>query len=181
MAFTETVRACTHETITPRCHSSLTDLFRYWQFLLYLFIGLTACELLLAPIPSLYNFYSPLIGYTGLSVEATLPLPQIISNERTRSCKGFRLSVLASWLAGDAMKMFWFFTASTEIPLAFKLCGIFQACCDAYLGWQYWSYGSGDSRFADHNVQLANLGSVSRPRTPGSLGTSLKEKEGRFE
>jgi hypothetical protein len=79
------------------------------------------------------------------------------------------------------MKMFWFFTASTEIPLAFKLCGIFQACCDAYLGWQYWSYGSGESRFTDNNVQLASLGSLSRPRTAGGLGTSLKEKDERFE
>ncbi|CRK46977.1 hypothetical protein BN1723_001252 [Verticillium longisporum] len=32
------------------------------------------------------------------------------------------------------MKVFWFFTASTEIPPAFKMCGIFQACCDSLLG-----------------------------------------------
>lgn len=54
------------------------------------------------------------------------------------------MSVLASWLAGDAMKMFWFFTSTTEIPWAFKLCGIFQACCDAFLGIQYLMYGSGE-------------------------------------
>lgn len=85
-----------------------------------------------------------LLGYIGLSVEATLPLPQIFANARLRSCKGFRVSVLASWLAGDAMKMFWFFTSTTEIPWAFKLCGIFQACCDAFLGLQYLMYGSGE-------------------------------------
>lgn len=85
-----------------------------------------------------------LLGYIGLSVEATLPLPQIFANARLRSCKGFRVSVLASWLAGDSMKMFWFFTSTTEIPWAFKLCGIFQACCDAFLGLQYLMYGSGE-------------------------------------
>lgn len=85
-----------------------------------------------------------LLGYIGLSVEATLPLPQIFGNARLRSCKGFRVSVLASWLAGDTMKMFWFFTSTTEIPWAFKLCGIFQACCDAFLGLQYLMYGSGE-------------------------------------
>jgi hypothetical protein len=151
------------------------DTLRYWQFLLYLFISLTVCELLLAPIPPLYNLYSPVTGYLGLSVEATLPLPQIISNERTKSCKGFRLSVLASWLAGDAMKIFWFFTATTEIPLAFKLCGIFQACCDVYLGYQYFSYGSGESIYGGYNVRLAGRGNLTMPRTP------LTEKDIRFE
>ncbi|KAJ4414845.1 hypothetical protein N0V82_007693 [Gnomoniopsis sp. IMI 355080] len=116
----------------------------YWQFLLYLFITLTALELILAPFTGLYAMYSVLLGYIGLSVEATLPLPQIFSNMRSRSCKGFRVSVLASWLAGDTMKMFWFFTSTTQIPWAFKLCGIFQACCDAFLGIQYLMYGGGE-------------------------------------
>jgi hypothetical protein len=94
-------------------------------------------------MPSIYAFYSAAIGYIGLSIEATLPLPQILSNHRSRSCKGFRVSVLASWIAGDIMKMFWFFTATSEIPLAFKLCGIFQMCCDLFLGVQYLMFGNG--------------------------------------
>ncbi|KAK1761031.1 hypothetical protein QBC47DRAFT_368877 [Echria macrotheca] len=115
----------------------------YWQFILSLFIGLTVCELILGPMRGIYPTYSAFIGYAGLSIEATLPLPQIMANAKLRSCKGFRVSVLASWLAGDAMKMAWFFTASTQIPLAFKICGIFQAACDAFLGVQYLMYGNG--------------------------------------
>lgn len=110
---------------------------------MYMFAGLIVCELLLGPVPSVYTLYSSLIGVVGLSIEATLPIPQILSNAQSRSCKGFRLSVLASWLAGDAMKIFWFFTATTEIPPVFKVCGIFQASCDAFLGVQYWMYGEG--------------------------------------
>lgn len=125
---------------------------RYWQFLLWLFIVLTALELALAPFRGLYASYSSLLGYIGLSVEATLPLPQIFANARSRSCKGFRVSVLASWLAGDAMKMFWFFTSVTEIPWAFKLCGMFQAGCDAFLGVQYLMYGSGEGKLKDEGV-----------------------------
>ncbi|KAK3378499.1 hypothetical protein B0H63DRAFT_249191 [Podospora didyma] len=113
----------------------------YWQFILFLFMGLTLAEVVLGPFSSVYPAYSTLIGYIGLSIEATLPLPQIFANSRSRSCKGFRVSVLASWLAGDAMKMFWFFTSTSQIPLAFKICGIFQACCDSFLGVQYWMYG----------------------------------------
>jgi len=41
------------------------------------------------------------------------------------------------------MKMFWFFTATSEIPWAFKLCGIFQMCCDLFLGAQYFVFGDG--------------------------------------
>ncbi|PMD52690.1 uncharacterized protein K444DRAFT_619402 [Hyaloscypha bicolor E] len=117
----------------------------YWQFLLYLFISLVALELLISPIPTLYALYSAGLGAIGLSVEATLPLPQILSNYKSRSCKGFRVSVIANWIAGDIMKMFWFFTATSEIPWTFKLCGIFQMCCDLFLGGQYFVYGDGEA------------------------------------
>jgi hypothetical protein len=106
-----------------------------------LFIGLVACELLLSPLPWVYQSYSPLIGLVGLSIEATQPNPQIIVNQRSRSSKGLRFSVLVSWLVGDTMKMFWFFTSTTSIPWAFKVCGMFQAFCDALLGVQYFMYG----------------------------------------
>lgn len=115
----------------------------YWQFILYLFIGLTVLELLLAPLRSVYALYSPLIGYLGLAVEATVPFPQMYANARTRSCKGFRPSIIISWIMGDCMKMYWFFTSPTEIPMAFKICGVFQAACDLFLGMQYLQYGTG--------------------------------------
>jgi len=117
----------------------------YWQFILSLFIGLTVCELILAPMHGLYPLYSSFVGYAGLAIEATLPLPPILAHQRVKSCKGFRFSVLISWLLGDAMKMAWFFTSSTTIPWAFKICGIFQAGCDTFLGIQYLMYGSGPS------------------------------------
>ena len=149
------------------------DLCRYWQFLLYLFITLTALELILSPISSLYAIYSTTIGYIGLSIEATLPLPQIFSNARSQSCKGFRLSVLASWIAGDFMKMFWFFTATSEIPWAFKLCGIFQMCCDMFLGGQYWVYGDGGgSTLKEHGMKMGN-------RTSNGMRTQVGEKDSR--
>lgn len=79
------------------------------------------------------------------------------------------MSVLASWLAGDAMKMFWFFTSTTQIPWAFKLCGIFQACCDAFLGIQYLMYGGGEQEHKlkaecplpfDHPMEMKTVLSV---------------------
>lgn len=69
------------------------------------------------------------------------------------------------------MKMFWFFTATSEIPLAFKLCGIFQMCCDSFLGVQYAMYGDGPGELGRKEyLEKAGLGigprGASRVRTP---------------
>lgn len=109
---------------------------------MYFASTLLVLELVLSRMPGLYATYSDTIGYIGLAVEATLPLPQILVNVRSRSCKGLRLSVLASWVGGDSMKLIWFFTATTEIPWSFKISGMFQASCDFFLGAQYLVYGA---------------------------------------
>lgn len=42
------------------------------------------------------------------------------------------------------MKMGFFFLSDVnKVPWAFKMCGVFQACCDAGLGVQYLIYGDG--------------------------------------
>lgn len=42
------------------------------------------------------------------------------------------------------MKMGFFFLSDPgKVPWAFKMCGIFQAICDAGLGVQYYVYGNG--------------------------------------
>lgn len=149
-----------------------------------MFIILMTCELVFAPFDGLYSSYSAFIGYLGLAIEATLPLPQILVNRRTKSCKGFRLSVLVNWLAGDFMKLLWFFTASSEIPWPFKLCGMFQACCDSFLGVQYLMYGDGSGvpSHAGHSHSLHPNGGISRPRTPnGAIRIPMLEKDERLD
>lgn len=112
----------------------------YWQFLAYFTLTLAALQFLIGQ----NELYIGIQGYVALSVEAVLPIPQILVNHKTRSCKGFRLSVLVNWLIGDAFKMTYFFLSEGGVPWAFKLCGIFQAACDCYLGVQYWMYGEGE-------------------------------------
>ena len=129
-----------------------------------MFLALLAFEFILSPFPPTYAMYSIVIGYLGLSVEATLPLPQVLSNYRSRSCKGFRLSVLVSWIAGDLMKMFWFFNSTSAIPWAFKLCGIFQMCCDLFLGVQYWMYGEGETMLKEHELHMPGVRPPSREK-----------------
>jgi hypothetical protein len=123
----------------------------YYQFLAYLTSALFAIHVLL-PFVSSSPTYISFLGYAGLAVEAILPLPQILKNYNARSCKGFRLSVIANWLAGDTMKMSYFFLSSDVIPWPFRLCGIFQACCDCYLGYQFYLYEA--SRAPSQEVQM---------------------------
>jgi hypothetical protein len=123
----------------------------YYQFLAYLTSALFAIHVLL-PFISSSPTYISFLGYAGLAVEAILPLPQILKNYNARSCNGFRLSVIANWLAGDAMKMSYFFLSSDVIPWPFRLCGIFQACCDCYLGYQFYLYEA--SRAPSPEVQM---------------------------
>ena len=115
----------------------------YWEFLGGLTLGLLVLHTFLRPTET--DLYTHLIGYVGLAIEAVLPIPQLLANQRARSSKGFRVSVLANWLLGDCMKMgFFYMAAPGKIPLAFKMCGLFQAGCDLGLGAQYWMYGEGE-------------------------------------
>ncbi|KAI9740485.1 MAG: hypothetical protein M1834_005065 [Cirrosporium novae-zelandiae] len=113
----------------------------YWQFLAYFTLTLSLLQLFVGSVP----LYIALLGYAGLAIEAILPIPQILSNQNAHSCKGFRASVLANWLAGDMMKMSFFFFSQGLIPWPFKLCGMFQFGCDICLGVQYYVFGDGSS------------------------------------
>ena len=128
----------------------------YWRFLLILTLTLLTLHIFLRPSPGHAGAYTTLLGTLGLSIEALLPLPQLWQNYSTRSCRGFRLSVLGNWLFGDAMKMgFFFLGASGTIPWAFKACGCFQAGCDLGLGVQWWIYGEGEGDGGDVNGHFA--------------------------
>lgn len=120
------------------------------------------------------SFYISLIGYLGLAVEATLPLPQIVANHRSGSCKGFRLSVVAAWILGDTMKMSYFFNSTETIPWAFKLCGIFQCVCDFYLGFQFYYFTRNTpSQIPSHSHSNSLSASFSNPlSTSHSRATS---------
>ncbi|KAF2272663.1 uncharacterized protein EI97DRAFT_470226 [Westerdykella ornata] len=119
----------------------------YWTFLSYFALTLLVLHILISPSSEpVFKAYANLLGYIALAIEATLPIPQLLANYRRRGCKGFRLSVVVNWILGDTFKM-WFFFASGSgeggVPLAFKICGVFQALCDLGLGMQFWIWGDG--------------------------------------
>lgn len=115
----------------------------YWTFITYFSGVLLVLHFLVSPTP-FFIPYTDLLGMVALTIEATLPLPQLLSNWQRKGCKGFRPSVIVNWVIGDTFKMWFFFASSSgEVPWAFKACGIFQACCDLGLAAQYLMWGDG--------------------------------------
>ena len=144
--------------LTPLLHN------RYYLSLAYLTGTLLLIQVILYPLANT-QLYISFLGTLGLTIEAILPIPQILKNHTAKSCKGFRPSVILNWVAGDAMKMSYFFLSKEYIPWPFKLCGIFQACCDAYLAYQFYIYGSG-SQGLGYEMSM-NMNSTRKPAKVG--------------
>ncbi|KAF1918653.1 hypothetical protein BDU57DRAFT_511368 [Ampelomyces quisqualis] len=129
----------------------------YWQFLSYFSVALLILHLFTSPT-RLFIPYTHVLGAVALTIEATLPLPQLYANYTRKGCRGFRPSVIVNWVIGDTFKM-WFFLASAkgEVPWAFKACGVFQATCDLGLAVQYLIWGDGpggaDGSFREKEVR----------------------------
>jgi hypothetical protein len=131
----------------------------YWTFITY-FTGVLLVLHLVMSSTSIFVPYTDLLGMVALTIEATLPLPQLLANYQRRGCKGFRPSVIVNWVIGDTFKMWFFFASSNgEVPWAFKACGIFQACCDLGLAAQYLIWGDGP-------VGVEGLGREKEVRSP---------------
>ncbi|GAA5885560.1 hypothetical protein JCM6882_007471 [Rhodosporidiobolus microsporus] len=86
-----------------------------------------------------WDVYVQALGFIALGLEATLPIPQLLSNFEHKSTAGFRLTVLAGWFVGDAVKSIYFFV-TPDNGLAFKACAVFQLSIDFCLCIQTFLY-----------------------------------------
>ncbi|KAF1969611.1 hypothetical protein BU23DRAFT_512739 [Bimuria novae-zelandiae CBS 107.79] len=166
----------------------------YWAFVTYFALALLVVHLLLC-WTSVFIPYTSVLGMIALTVEATLPLPQLLANYQRRGCKGFRPSVIANWIVGDTFKMWFFFASpSGSVPWAFKICGIFQAVCDLGLGlqWFVWRDGpEGVAAVGDKELRsppperivesFEMLKGAPGYAEKGSVGVSIEMGEGSWE
>ncbi|KAJ4377295.1 hypothetical protein N0V83_000119 [Neocucurbitaria cava] len=148
----------------------------YWTFISYFSGGLLVAHVLLSGVlggGAVFVAYTDLLGLVALTIEATLPLPQLLANFQRKGCRGFRPSVIVNWVIGDTFKMWFFFASSSgEVPWAFKACGVFQACCDLGLAAQYLMWGDGP-------VGVDGAGREKEVRSPVPEGNGfLSEKLG---
>ncbi|ESK97733.1 pq loop repeat protein [Moniliophthora roreri MCA 2997] len=111
----------------------------YTQYLEFL-AGLILLEAILFLIFGRSETYVFIIGFLALGMESTLPIPQLISNQKRRSLYGFRMSTLLGWLGGDTYKAVYFFLKHS--PLQFKVCAIFQLSVDIAIVCQRLIFGN---------------------------------------
>jgi len=73
-------------------------------------LGLTAVMTVLTLIVQLFTFgyFGEMIGLLSMGIEATLGLPQLISNFKTKSVKGLSIQMIGLWFLGDFAKTIYF-------------------------------------------------------------------------
>lgn len=73
-------------------------------------LGLTAVVTVTTLLSSLLwiPFYGSFIGFASLSIEATLGMPQLLSNYRTKSVEGLSFFMIFTWFVGDFFKTLYF-------------------------------------------------------------------------
>lgn len=79
-----------------------------------------------------------MIGYLSMSIEATLGLPQLISNYRTKSVEGLSFIMIATWFVGDFFKTLYY--VMERQPFQFIMCGAVQLTVDILIILQIIAY-----------------------------------------
>ncbi|PWN32072.1 uncharacterized protein FA14DRAFT_162340 [Meira miltonrushii] len=110
------------------------DLSSYLLFLAALIVFLAVLQVILGRLSS----YVWVLGMFALGLEATLPVPQAMTNYSRKSLGGFRLSVLMGWAFGDAFKTVYFLMQGS--PIQSIISALFALSVDVVICAQLYLY-----------------------------------------
>ncbi len=68
------------------------------KFIMVFILGVTVMTLIFQVFS--FGYYGTLVGYTSMSIEATLGLPQLITNYTNKNVKGLSFIMIFSWFIG---------------------------------------------------------------------------------
>jgi hypothetical protein len=150
----------------------------YWQFLTCFTLALFVLHFLLA-----WSWcYIQFLGFLGLLIEAVLPLPQILTNAELQSVQGFRLSLMASWLAGDLSKLTYFkYGAGEGLAFQFVVCTLIRLALDLFVGLQFLFYSFVLPLFVDetkdsvtelNTIEVKRFGFTNATHNVGNINTT---------
>jgi len=111
-----------------------SDFSTYLIFISIFIVSQGILYLLLGGFPT----YISILGYIALGLESTLPIPQLISNQKRKSLSGFSVVVLGGWVIGDTFKLGYFLVRKS--PIQFIVCSIFQLSIDLVICTQFWFF-----------------------------------------
>ncbi|MDP2436997.1 MAG: PQ-loop repeat-containing protein [archaeon] len=108
----------------------LKDLWKWDDFASYVkfLAGLAVLLALLAGFFSLIEFGGTLLGIVALGFEATLMIPQYLTNRRQRSTVGLSAATVGMLSFGDVVKIVYFWIKDTD--LLFVVCAVIQLFVD---------------------------------------------------
>lgn len=87
--------------------------------------------------------FGPILGVFSLSLEATLGLPQLITNHRNKNVTGLSIFMIVTWFIGDFLKTMYFIIKLQ--PFQFIISGAFQLLIDTLILIQIMAYGDGET------------------------------------
>eukprot|EP01017_Pseudomicrothorax_dubius_P028240 TRINITY_DN3346_c0_g1_i5.p2 TRINITY_DN3346_c0_g1~~TRINITY_DN3346_c0_g1_i5.p2 ORF type:complete len:143 (-),score=25.11 TRINITY_DN3346_c0_g1_i5:30-458(-) len=111
-----------------------TDFRSYVEFSLYFWISATLLTLVFIKSP----LFVQALGGASVCIEASLGVPQMLQNHRTKKTAGISVPLIISWFLGDAFKTVYYVLRNQ--PLQFILCGITQLFIDIVILFQITLY-----------------------------------------
>jgi len=116
--------------------------FWEWPFIIDYVFFIICFIIILCLLVNIITFqnliFVELLGSLSAMVEASLAIPQIISNFKHKSTESLSTFLVANWLLGDIIKTFYFL--KTFSPIQLVLCGIFQIIIDIGIIFQIFIY-----------------------------------------
>ncbi len=113
-----------------------------WDSTLYYLTFIVTLILLLEIISVFFTFqnniYVEVLGTISSTIEATLPIPQIIENFRRKSTKNLSNTLVGCWILGDSMKTIYFYVSAAPIQLLIS--GMAQILLDVFVIFQICIY-----------------------------------------
>eukprot|EP00730_Choanoeca_flexa_P015551 TRINITY_DN7167_c0_g2_i4.p1 TRINITY_DN7167_c0_g2~~TRINITY_DN7167_c0_g2_i4.p1 ORF type:complete len:278 (+),score=37.26 TRINITY_DN7167_c0_g2_i4:192-1025(+) len=97
------------------------------------------------------SLFVELTGLMSLLLEASLGIPQFLSNYRQESTQGMSIAMVVCWLSGDVFKTCYYVLRSA--PLQFPLCGALQIMVDIAILYQVFLYSHPTPQGRHHHSQ----------------------------
>jgi hypothetical protein len=150
-----------YSDLKDKPNSDLFNLNEFWNW--PYFMDYIACLVFISTALSLTSFtfgynnqaYIELLGYISGSVEATLGVPQVISNYSTKNTKGFSLVLIATWVGGDSFKLIFYYYSNSPIQLIMSSVG--QLTVDFVILYQMWYYNRITEKIGDNATKQISI------------------------
>ncbi|KAG7930608.1 uncharacterized protein OGAPODRAFT_94376 [Ogataea polymorpha] len=109
---------------------------QYMQFLGGLVLSLTAVQLVFGRT----EWLGLVFGSCSFLIESTLPLPQILLFQRSRTVENFKTILLLSWLGGDLTKISYLVYGTDNVGFIFVAAAVFQMSLNLVITYQFFYF-----------------------------------------